>query len=200
MAADYVEGQHYTVLSNPVAITNPQKIEVVELFSYHCHYCFEFEPLLKTWKAKQAEDVVFTQMPAFWSEQTEPWVRGFYTAQILGIIDQTHMPAFNMFQIEKKQLNRAIEWANLYAKYDVTVEETVKTYNSWDVTKLASQTQMQMRNNYGASSTPELYVQGKYKIESNKDVPTQEQMLQVADFLIAKERKQLQNSIEQSKK
>jgi len=189
VAADYLEGRDYTILSNPVAVTDPKKVEVVELFSYHCPHCFHFEPLLETWKAKQPSDVDFKQMPAYWDPQMEPWVRGFYTAQVLGILDKTHMAAFNTFQIEKKHLNRALDWAELYSKYGVSVETVVKTYNSFGVTNLFNQAKLRIRNNYRASGTPELYVQGKYKIEFNDAVKTQEDMLKVADFLIEQERK-----------
>jgi protein dithiol oxidoreductase (disulfide-forming) len=190
-AADYLEGQHYSLLGSPVAVTDPKKIEVVELFSYHCGHCFHFEPLLHKWKETLAADVVLTQMPAYWNQQTESWVKGYYTAQVLGIKDKTHMPVFNAFQLEKKQFSRAMDWANFYSNYGVTAESVVKTYNSFGVNSLAKQAQTRLLNNYKASGTPELYVQGKYRIELNNDVKTQEDMLKVADFLIAQERKLL---------
>ena len=190
-ATDYLEGQHYSLLSNPVAVADPKKIEVVELFSYHCGHCFHFEPLLHEWQKKQAADVVLEQMPAYWNKQIESWVRGYYTAQVLGIKDKTHMPVFNAFQLEKKQFTRALDWANLYANYGSTVEKVVSTYNSFGVTTLTNQAERRLKNNYRATATPELYVQGKYRIEMNDDVKTQADMLKVVDFLVAKERKKL---------
>jgi protein dithiol oxidoreductase (disulfide-forming) len=190
-AADYLEGQHYNLLASPVPVADKSKVEVVELFSYHCSHCFHFEPLLETWKKKQASDVVLVQMPAYWNAQMEPWVRGYYTAQVLGIKDKTHGPVFKAFQVEKKYFNRALDWANFYADYGVTVETVVKTYNSFGVTSLYKQAETRLRNNYKASGTPELFVQGKYRVSMNDDVKTQEDMLKVADFLIEQERKLL---------
>lgn len=191
LAADYLEGQHYSLLSNPVPVNDPKKVEVVELFSYHCGHCFHFEPILQKWEKTLPEDVVVVQMPAYWNQQTESWVKGYYTAQVLGIKDQTHMPVFNAFQLEKKQFTRAMDWANLYSKFGVSAEQVVKTYNSFGVNSLAKQAQTRLMNNYKATGTPELYVQGKYRIEMNNDVKSQEDMLKVADFLIAEERKNL---------
>lgn len=190
-SADYLEGQHYSLLANPVAVADPKKVEVVELFSYHCGHCFHFEPLLHKWKEKQAADLVLIQMPAYWNKQIESWVRGYYTAQVLGIKDKTHMPVFNAFQIEKKQFTRALDWANFYANYGVSVEKVVGTYNSFGVTSLTNQAQTKLTKHYKASGTPELYIQGKYRIELNDDVKTQDDMLKVADFLIAQERQKL---------
>lgn len=190
-AADYLEGQHYSLLSNPVTVADPKKIEVVELFSYHCGACFQFEPLLHAWKEKQSADVTLVQMPAYWNEQTASWVKGYYTAQALNIKDKTHMAVFKAFQLEKKRFTRAMDWANFYSNYGVTADTVVKTYNSFGVNNSAKQAQTRLLNNYKASGTPELYVQGKYRIETNNDVRTQEDMLKVADFLIAQERKNL---------
>lgn len=190
-AVDYLEGQHYSLLSIPVEVADKNKIEVVELFSYHCGHCYHFEPLLEAWQKKQAADVVLVQMPAYWNEQLAPWVKGFYTAQVLGIKDKTHGAVFKVFQEEKRFLNRALEWAEVYSKYGVTVETVVKTFNSPDVARLSKQAQTRVTMNYKAQGTPELFVQGKYRIHLNDDVKTQEDMLKVADFLIEEERKSL---------
>ena len=189
LAVDYLEGQHYSLLKNPVPVADKSKIEVVELFSYHCGHCFHFEPVIKPWKAKQAGDVVVKQMPAYWNPQLESWVRGYYTAVVLGIVEQTHMPVFNSFILEKKQLSNAEEWASFYSNFGKTREEILKAYNSFGVTSYATQAKNRLMNNYKADSTPELYVQGKYRIHMNDFVKTQEDMLKVVDFLIVQERK-----------
>jgi protein dithiol oxidoreductase (disulfide-forming) len=189
-AADYVEGKHYSQLSVPVVVADKSKIEVVELFSYHCGHCYHFEPLLENWKKKQASDVNFVQMPAYWNKQMEPWVRGFYTAQVLGIRNKTHGPVFQVFQVEKRFLNRAQDWADLYSKYGVSAETVLKTFNSFGVTSLTKQAEARVRS-YKAEATPELYVQGKYRVKTNDHVKNHEDMLKVVDFLIEKERKLL---------
>ena len=190
-AADYLEGQHYSLLSNPVPVADKSKVEVVELFSYHCGACYQFESIIQPWKAKQADDVVIKQMPAYWNPQLESWVRGYYTALVLGIIDKTHMPVFNSF-MQKKQLNNADEWADFYANFGKSRDEIIKTYNSFGVTSYATQAKNRLMNNYKAEATPEIYVQGKYRIHMNKSVKSQEEMLKIVDFLIAEERKNLQ--------
>ncbi len=190
-AADYLEGQHYFLLSNPVPVADKSKVEVVELFSYHCGHCFHFESVIKPWKAKQSDDVVVKQMPAFWNPQLEPWVRGYYTAVVLGIVDKTHGPVFNSFILDKKPLNTADEWANFYSNFGKTREEILKAYNSFGVTSYVTQAKNRLMNNYKAEATPELFVQGKYRIHINDSVKSQEEMLKIADFLIAEERKNL---------
>lgn len=190
-AADYLEGQHYSLLKNPVPVADKSKIEVVELFSYHCSHCFHFEPLIQAWKKSLAEDVVVKQMPAYWNPQIEPWVRGYYTAVVLGIVEKTHIPVFNLFILDKRQLNTAEQWANFYSQFGKSREEILKAYNSFGVTSYTEQADRRLKNNYKAEGTPELFVQGKYRIHLNKDIKTQQDMLKVADFLIEQERKAL---------
>jgi protein dithiol oxidoreductase (disulfide-forming) len=190
VAADYLKDKHYSLLSNPAPVADTSKVEVVELFSYHCGACYQFESIIQPWKAKQADDVTVVQMPAFWNKTMEPWVRGFYTAQALGILDKTHMPVFNSL-MQKKQLNNADEWADFYVNFGTTREEIVKTYKSFGVTGKVTQAKNRLMNNFKAEATPELYVQGKYRIHMNDHVKTREDMLKIADFLIAEERKSL---------
>ena len=42
-------GVNYDLLPIPVETADPSKIEVVEVFSYGCPHCFEFEPSIEAW-------------------------------------------------------------------------------------------------------------------------------------------------------
>lgn len=48
-AAEPVASDQYTELSNPVPVSVPGKIEVVELFWYGCPHCYSFEPVVNPW-------------------------------------------------------------------------------------------------------------------------------------------------------
>ncbi|MDN5676209.1 MAG: thiol:disulfide interchange protein DsbA, partial [Pseudomonas sp.] len=49
-AADpVIAGKEYVELSNPVPVSQPGKIEVVELFWYGCPHCYSFEPTINPW-------------------------------------------------------------------------------------------------------------------------------------------------------
>lgn len=191
LATDYLEGQHYFLMKNPIPAADKSKIEVVELFSYHCPHCYHFEPLLEAWNKKQGEEVVFKQMPAYWNSQMEPWVRGYFMALALGIKDKTHIAAFEVFQKEKRYLNSAKDWADFYARFGVDKDKALKVYDSFGVNQQFIQAKTRIQNNYKAEGTPEIYVQGKYRVALTAEVPTQEDMLKVVDFLVAEERKHL---------
>ena len=42
-------GKQYVELNNPVAVSKPGKIEVVELFWYGCGHCYKFEDTINPW-------------------------------------------------------------------------------------------------------------------------------------------------------
>ena len=50
----YTEGKHYELLPIPVDTADPDTCEVVEVFSYMCIHCYNFDPAVNAWSAAQA--------------------------------------------------------------------------------------------------------------------------------------------------
>jgi thiol:disulfide interchange protein DsbA len=55
-AGRFVLGTHYTRLSptQPTS-SNPDQVEVAEIFWYGCPHCFDFDAYLKPWEARKGE-------------------------------------------------------------------------------------------------------------------------------------------------
>lgn len=182
----FTAGEHYIVLDQPVRTSDSSKIEVAEVFSYHCGHCFHFEPALQAWEKTLPEDVVMVQTHAIWNQQMENLARGYYTIMALGIKEQAHMAVFNAIHLHHKSLNTAEQWADFLSAYGTDKASVLKTFNSFGVGSQVKQASARARG-YGITGTPELVVNGKYRITSSK-LKSQEEMLQVAEFLIEKER------------
>ena len=185
-SSEYVEGQHYVVLEQAVRTADPSKIEVAEVFAYSCPHCFDFEPLLHAWEKKQADDVYLSQTHAMWNPQMEPMVRGYYTSVALKVKDKTHMAVFNAMHLEHKQLVTAEQWADFFAVYGVDKAKALSTFNSFGVTSQIKQAEARARG-YKVTGTPEMVVDGKYRI-SARLAGGHAEMLKVVDFLVAKVR------------
>lgn len=186
MIFPYIEGKDYVVLEKPVPTANSAKIEVVEVFSYLCSHCNHFDPLLADWIKKQPSDVALVQVHASWAVAMEPYQRGFYTAQALKVKDKAHAAIFNMIHKDQKELKDAQAWADFLSAYGLNKQAVIKAYQS-DAVSIEMQRADQLFRSYQISGTPELVVEGKYRI-STRFSGTQEDMLKVAQYLINKTR------------
>jgi len=183
----YVAGTHYTVLPNPVKTNDPSKIEVVEVFWYGCTHCFRFEPVLENWEASIASDVDFVRFPGMWNDLMKIHAQAFFTAEALGKLKELHTPIFNAINVQGNRLQNEQQLSTLFAQYGVTPDDFSKSFNSFSVRTKVNQAEGKMRE-YQVRSTPNMIVNGKYLIATGDAVRTQEEMLEVVNFLVNKER------------
>lgn len=191
----FKEGEQYFRLSEPVRPRNPAKIEVVEEFQYGCPHCYRFEPLLNAWRKKLAPDVELEQMPVIWNSLGELHARAFYAAQALGVLDKTHHAMFAAIHEQGNMLNTKDKIQDVFTAAGVKADMFNKAFDSFGVGNQLTQTKARTLG-YKIEGTPELVVAGKYRISGSAFRSSNEQeafakMLQVADYLIAKERKEM---------
>jgi len=186
LAAEYLAGKHYEVLEPPVRTANPAKLEVTELFWYGCGHCFIFEPLLAKWQRQLADDVVLVRSPAIWHPTMELHARAYYTAKALGVLDQVHPALFEAMNVKQNRLASEDAIAELFVASGVDEQEFRKTFNSFGVTSAVRQADARQRS-YHSAGTPELVIEGKYRITA-RTAGGHQGMLEVADHLIALER------------
>jgi len=182
----YESGVHYEELLVPVPNSDPNKIEVVEMFSYLCIHCFNFDAAVHEWAKRQDDGVVFTRVPAIFSKPWQLYAQAFYTAEALGVSDKTHDAIFESVHTFKQNLQTPEALAGLFKKAAGVEEEAfMKAFNSFSVRSKVQQADSRGRQ-VRLSSVPTLIVNGKYKTNSSL-AGTNVGMLQVVDFLIKKE-------------
>jgi thiol:disulfide interchange protein DsbA len=174
------------LLETPVPTANPAKIEVAEVFSYICPHCFHFDPILSAWMKDQKPDVALVRVHASWSPAMEAYQRGFYTTKALKIEEKTHVAIFNAIHTGNKEFKDAQAWADFLSAFGVTKQSVLAAYDSEAVSKQVADSNKLFRS-YQVSGTPELIVEGKYRI-STRFSGSQEEMLKVIQFLVNKAR------------
>lgn len=182
----YQQGEHYDLITPVIRTANPDKIEVVEFFWYGCGHCYTFESVVSPWKKSLPDDVEFKGSPAVWAPQMELHSKMFYTAEVLGVSDKMHLVLFQAMNVDRKRLASEDEIAELFVANGVSKEDFSKAFNSFGVSSMVRQATARARA-AKVSGTPEMMVNGKYRISTRKGI-SQTEMLQVADFLIEKER------------
>ncbi len=188
----FVDGTHYVTFDVPVNTRDSSKVEVIEAFWYGCSHCFRFEPLVENWKANAPDDVDFMRFPALWNGLMEIHAQIYYTAEALDVVDIVHEPVFNAINLEGNRLQNERQIAALFAEHGIDPEQFSRAFNSFGVRTKVNQAKSRM-SDYRIQSTPNMIVNGKYLITTGADVPTQQMMLDVVDFLVDRERASLRS-------
>ena len=185
-AEEYVEGEHYDVITPTIASRHPDKIEVTEFFSYSCGHCYNFEPLISKWKESLSEDVVVVPSPVIWNKPMELLAKAYYAAEVLDVTELMHLALFQAIHVDRQRLTSTGDIAEVFEDAGVAEEDFLKAFNSFGVSSMARQADARARAAQ-ITGTPEMMVAGKYRISTRK-AGSQAGMLEVAEFLIDKER------------
>ena len=184
-----VAGTDYVVIEGGQPIQPATgKIEVAEVFGYVCPACARFQPLIGPWKAGLPSDVNFVYVPAMFGSMWDDYGRAFYAAEALGVQEKTHDALYSAIHIEhslKGELGRdsVEDIANFYGKYGVNPKTFADTMGSFSVVAKTNRAK-QFAQRSKISGTPSLIVAGKYLVKGKG----YEDMLRIADHLIARER------------
>ena len=180
-------GTHYQVLANPAKVMDPSKIEVMEVFWYGCSHCYDFEPLLRKWKDQLPSDVMFLKTPAVWREFMKFHANVYYTAETLKLPESGHDAIFALL-MKNPRLTDPKYFSKIFSNHGIDSNKFGQMINSFGTISKVSQAQRRIQKNYKIQGTPEIIVNGKYRI-SSKMAGGQAEMLRVADFLINLERR-----------
>ena len=97
-ARTWTEGVNYFLITPAHPTSLPAgKVEVTEVFSYACPACNIFQPTMHKLKASLPPNAVLDYLPASFNP-AEDWPMfqlAYFTAQALGVADQTHDAMFN---------------------------------------------------------------------------------------------------------
>ncbi len=188
-ASAYDEGIEYQRISPAQPTRNADKIEVVELFWYGCPHCHQLEPELKQWLKNKPADVDFVRLPAILGPSWELMARAFFTAELLGVADETHEALFEIIHKKRDRSIHSIKGLEaFFADHGVDAEKFNATFNSFAVATKLNQARLMTRR-YGINGVPTLVVNGKYRTTARiagADAGGDE----VVDHLVAQERKQ----------
>lgn len=184
------EGKNYFLIDPPQPTETSGKVEVLEVFSYGCPHCNEFQPIAENLKKALPAGAVFRYLPAgFGREAWATFARGFYAAEALGILDKTHAPLFKAIYSEKKVNGVSPtldEIAAVYASVaGVKAEDVVGTAGSFAVNTKLKRAEAFIKAT-GIDGTPALVINGKYRLDT-RSAGGYPQLQELVKFLVAKE-------------
>jgi len=186
-AGKYTEGVHYFRIEQAGGPTDPDTVEVTEVFSYACSHCNSFEPFMQNWKKTKPAWVKLDRIPVSFGRRS--WAllaRGYVTADMMGIAEMSHVAMMDAIWKQHKQFHSVDDLADFYSAFGVDKKDFIANFNSFAADSQMRRGQRDVQN-WGVKGTPTLIVNRKYRIEAGRDVPTLGAMIDVLRFLTEKE-------------
>lgn len=187
-----IEGKFQRVVPNQPTETPEGVIEVLDVFGYRCPHCFSFLPVLERFEQGVPDDVQVRHMPVIFRDSWAAPARAFYTARLLGVLDEVHRPIFEALHLDRRPMDSDDAWRKLFAAHGVADSDFDKTFRSFAVESMLRKSQV-MQGRYGVTATPTVIVNGKYRVPAGL-AGSFETMIEVTKGLIALERETLEIS------
>jgi len=180
-------GVHYLRLSptQPTS-SNPDQVEVCEVFWYGCPHCFEFDPALERWRAQAPDYVNFVRVPAVWNPTLQIHARAFYTAEALGKGEQMHSEFFREIHERRNSLDTEEKLQEFFGRFGVDAATFKAAFDSFEV-QAKLQRADELNRRYRIGSVPTIVVNGKYTTDG-PSAGSYEDLLALVDELAAAER------------
>jgi thiol:disulfide interchange protein DsbA len=184
-ATQWEAGKNYFVIDPPQPTATGDRVEVLEVFSYACPHCAHFQPYAEQLKQSLPAGVVFGYMPAVFNAAWEPFARAFYTAESLGVVDETHQALFDALHRDHLPMRSIEDLAGFYAQHGVDRAKFLATSASFEVESKLSRAAEIVRKD-GVDGTPSIVVDGKYRV-TGQSAGGYPQLIELVDWLAKKE-------------
>jgi thiol:disulfide interchange protein DsbA len=180
-------GVHYLRLSptQPTS-SNPDQVEVAEVFWYGCPHCYELDPLLERWRTQQPEYVSFLRVPAVWNPTLQIHARAFYAAEALGKGEEMHGEFFREIHERRNGLDTEAKLQEFFGRFGVDAAAFESAFDSFEV-QAKLQRADELNRRYRIGSVPTIIVNGKYTTDG-PSAGSYQDLLLLVDELTAAER------------
>lgn len=200
--AEFQEGAQYKKYADSVYETaiveefmkqNPDKIKVLEFYSYACHWCQQIEPKISVWSKNLPEGAVFYRIPVNFQPSWRPLAKIFFAAESLNVLDKIHEPMFDAVKEEKLANTKDETVLDFIAKQGVDRDAFSKAYHSFSV-----DSKTRWANNLAVSfkitSIPTFVVVGPKEAFYTQTAlaGTDARVIAVLDYLIKQQKQPLQ--------
>ena len=199
----WVEGKQYVRIEPAQPkMTNTDKIEVLEVFSYGCPACNQFHPTMNKLVQELPSDAVVAYLPAsFMPQENWPMLqRAFLAAQALGVADKANDAMYDaVWKTNELSALKAggaglkpasalptlDDAAKVYAKFGADPKEFVAVANSFTINTKVKRSD-ELVKNYGIEETPTIVVDGKYRL-TPRSAGGYDQVVELTKWLVSKE-------------
>ncbi len=159
--SSFKEGADYAIIEGAKGIEKPQ---VIEFFSYTCPHCYNVEGFIHKWLPQKPEGIEFVQVPVFLGNVPH-LTQGYYTAEVLGVLDKVHMDIFHQWHRDKKIVRTKKDLYPIFEKAGISKEDFDKAYNSFAVASKVQHAKKMVRD-FKVTSFPRFVINQKYEVKN----------------------------------
>ena len=180
-------GVHYLRLSptQPTS-SNPDQVEVCEVFWYGCPHCHALDPMLEQWRQQQPDYVHFVRVPALWNPTLQIHARMFYTAERLEKSEEMHTAFFREIHELGNMLDTEAKIEEFFGRFGVDAATFKAAWEAFEV-QAKLQRADELNRRYRIGSVPTIVVNGKYTTDGPM-AGSYDALLELVGELVAAER------------
>jgi protein dithiol oxidoreductase (disulfide-forming) len=178
-----VAGKDYLEIKPAQPTDSGNKVEIVEVFSYMCPHCNDFEPKISAWVKQLPADAQFRRMPVVFGRASwETLARSYYALEALGEIEKIHPKIFSAIHEDNVILQQRDVLVDWMEKQGIDRKKFGGAYDSFSMAGKIQRSN-QRAQSYGISGVPSLVIDGRYMISTTQS-GNYENMLKTADELV----------------
>lgn len=186
-AQQLIKDQDFAVIDPPIKTSNPERIEVIEFFSYACNHCNDLHPVISAWAKQLPKDVEFKRSPIPGSPFYTMMAKAYYALEAIGELQRLDTEVFNaIHQSGRPPFNDAKSLAKWVGSKGGDADKFLNAFNSFGIDSKVRASD-QLFDNAGLSGVPAIVVDGRYQV-LNKNAKSFEDLLARADRIIAMRR------------
>lgn len=151
------------------AIYDPEKIEVVAIFSYACPACNTFEPYLAAWTETQSDvaDVDVIPLAAPGQGLWMLYAQVFYTLESMNELARGHQAFFDAVHKQGKRFINEKQIADFMATQGIDRDKFLKAWNSFSTKSSFNRGTDLIAKQYRVPFTPAIVIDGQYLLSAS---------------------------------
>lgn len=168
MGAATAQNYYQTITPQVDPIFDPNKIEVVEIFSYACPACNTFEPFFAAWADTQKDvaDVDVISLAAPGQGVWTLYAQVFYTLEAMNELEKGHQAFFDAIHKDRKRFTNEKQIAKFMATQGIDEDRFLKAWNGFSAKSSFNRAENLIQHQYRVPFTPAIVIDGQYLLSA----------------------------------
>lgn len=166
----FAAGNYYNELPERVSPISGDDnvIEVIEVFSYACPACNDFEPYFHQWDeaTKSDESIKTLRLAASGNGLWELYAKTFYALEAMNALDKGHQAFFDAIHKDRERFINEKQIAKFMGSIGIDEERFLKAWNSFSAKSSFNRANTLLMEQYRIPYTPVVIVDGRYTVDA----------------------------------